>query len=83
LEVSNCTTTIFDMVRAVNSSIPFDWRVILTGYLPSYLYERGAVDTDISLDALSRRADVSGRINNGLSEMGFSTVIRDGVPGPR
>jgi hypothetical protein len=49
----------------------------------SYLYERGAVDTDISLDALSRRADVSGRINNGLSEMGFSTVIRDGVPGPR
>jgi len=80
---TNCTTTIFEMVRAVNSSIPFDWRVILTGYLPSYLYERGAVDTDISLDALSRRADVSGRINNGLSEMDFSTVIRDGVPGPR
>jgi hypothetical protein len=55
---TNCTTTIFEMARAVSGSIPFDWRVILTGYLPSYLYERGAVDTRIPLDELSRRADV-------------------------
>jgi hypothetical protein len=33
---TNCTTAIFDMMRAVTSSIPFDWRIILTGHLPSY-----------------------------------------------
>ena len=80
---TNCTTTIFEMTRAVTSSIPFDWRIILTGYLPSYLYERGAVDTSVSLEELSRRADVNGRIDAGLSEIDFSSFIRDGVPKSR
>jgi hypothetical protein len=44
---TNCTTTIFEMARAVGSSIPFDWRVVLTGYLPGFLYERDAVDTSV------------------------------------
>jgi hypothetical protein len=79
---TNCTTTIFDMARAVNSSIPFDWRVILTGYLPSFLYDHGAVDTSLPLDELSRRADVNGRIDGDLSEIDFSSFVRNGVPGP-
>jgi hypothetical protein len=80
---TNCTTKIFDMTRAVTPSIPFDWRIILTGYLPGYLYERGAVDTSIPLEELSRRADVNGRIDAGLNEISFSSFIRDGVPRPR
>jgi hypothetical protein len=80
---TNCTTTIFDMARAVSTSIPFDWRILSTGYLPSYLYERGVVDKRISLDELSRLADVNTRIDAGLSEVDFSSSIRDGVPTPR
>jgi Domain of unknown function (DUF4105) len=80
---TNCTTTIFDMSRAVNAAIPFDWRVILTGYLPGYLYERNAVNTGIPLEELSRRANVNGRIDAALNEMDFSSFIRDGVPKPR
>jgi Domain of unknown function (DUF4105) len=80
---TNCTTTIFDMTRAVTSSIPFDWRIILTGYLPGYLYERGAVDSSIPLEELSRRADANGRIDAVLNEIDFSSSIRDGVPRPR
>jgi hypothetical protein len=80
---TNCTTTIFDMSRAVKSSIPLDWRIILTGYLPGYLYERGALDTSIPLEELSRRAEVNGRIDARLNEMDFSSLIRDGVPKPR
>jgi hypothetical protein len=71
------------MSRAVTSSVPFDWRIILTGYLPGYFYERDAVDTSVSLEELSRRADVNGRIDTGLSEIDFSWFIRDGVPRPR
>jgi hypothetical protein len=80
---TNCTTTIFNMVRAVTSSIPFDWRIILTGHLPGYLYDRGAVDTSIPLEELRQRADVTGRIDAGLSEVEFSSRIREGVPAPR
>jgi len=71
------------MMRAVTSSIPFDWRIILTGHLPSYLYEHGAVDTHTPLEELRRRADVTNRVDAGLSEMEFSSRLREGVPAPR
>ena len=80
---TNCTTAIFDMMRAVTSSIPFDWRIILTGHLPSYLYEHGAVDTRVPLEELRRRADVTGRVDGYLSEVAFSSRIRERVPAPR
>jgi Domain of unknown function (DUF4105) len=80
---TNCTTTIFDMMRTVTSSIPFDWRIILTGHLPDYLYEHGAVDTQISLEELRQKADVTGRVDGSLSELEFSSRIREGVPTPR
>jgi hypothetical protein len=80
---TNCTTTIFSMMRAVTSSIPLDWRIILTGHLPDYLYEHGAVDTRISLEELRQRADVTSRVDAGLNEVEFSSRIREGVPPPR
>ena len=80
---TNCTTTIFDMMHAVTSSIPFDWRIILTGHLPSYLYEHGAIDTRIPLEELRQRADVTSRVDAGLSEVEFSSRLRENVPAPR
>ena len=80
---TNCTTTIFDMIRAVTSSIPFDWRIILTGHLPGYLYEHGAVDTSIPLEELRQRADVTSRVDASLTEIEFSSRLREGVPAPR
>ena len=80
---TNCTTTIFDMMHAVTSSIPFDWRIILTGHLPSYLYDHGAVDTRIPLEELIRRADVTSRVDAGLSEVEFASRLRENVPAPR
>jgi Domain of unknown function (DUF4105) len=80
---TNCTTAIFDMMHSVTSSIPFDWRVILTGHLPDYLYEHAAVDTRIPIEELRERADVTGRVEEGLTEVEFSSRIREGVPAPR
>jgi hypothetical protein len=79
---TNCTTAIFDMMHSVTSSIPFDWRVILTGHLPDYLYEHAAVDTRIPIEELRERADVTGRVEEGLTEVEFSSRIREGVPAP-
>jgi len=80
---NNCTTAIFDMARTVTLSIPFDWRIILTGHLPGYLYEHGAVDTRIPLEELRQRADVTDRVGGRLSEREFSSRVREGVPAPR
>jgi hypothetical protein len=80
---TNCTTAIFDMMRTVTSSIPFDWRIVLTGYLPDYLYEHGAVDTRISLEELRQRADVTNQVDANVDEVEFSSRIREGVPTPR
>ena len=80
---TNCTTAIFDMMRAVTSSVPFDWRIVLTGYLPGYLYEHGAVDTRIPLEELRERANVTARVDGNLNDVEFSSRIREGVPVPR
>ncbi len=80
---TNCTTAIFDMMHAVTSSIPFDWRIILTGHLPDYLYEHAAVDTRIPPEELRERADVTSRVDGRLSEVEFSSRIREGVPALR
>ena len=80
---TNCTTAIFDMMHTVTSSIPFDWRILLTGHLPDYLYEHRAVDTRIPIEELRERADVTGRVDGSLTEVEFSSRIREGVPAPR
>lgn len=79
---TNCTTTVVKMMRAVGSSIPFDWRLIVNGYLPDYAYEHDAVDTTLSLAQLRDSAHIAERAKaNGLSP-DFSKAIRIGVPAP-
>jgi Domain of unknown function (DUF4105) len=46
---TNCTTAVAKLVRAAGGTLPFDWRLIANGYLPGYLYDRGAVITTIPL----------------------------------
>ena len=46
---TNCTTTVVKMMRAVGDMMPFDWRLIVNGYLPDYAYDHGALDTSFRL----------------------------------
>nr|WP_272848268.1 DUF4105 domain-containing protein [Paracoccus saliphilus] len=38
---ANCTTVVFRLVRLVDTGLPYDWRVLASRYLPSYLFELG------------------------------------------
>lgn len=79
---SNCTTTVVKMMRLVGDKVPFDWRLIVNGYLPDYAYDRGAVDTSVSLAELRTVAHIGERARaDGLSP-NFSKSIRGGVPSP-
>lgn len=78
----NCNTVIFAMVRALSPSFPFDWRIVLNGFLPSFFYDHGLVDTSIPLRELIAGAAVTDRIEMGLTEEAFGARLREGLPNP-
>jgi hypothetical protein len=80
---TNCTTSVWKLIRAAGGKMPFDWRLIVNGYLPSFLYDRGAVDTSIPLDELVRLARIGPRAQEADRSPEFSKLIRLGVPSPR
>lgn len=79
---TNCTTTVVKMMRAVGDVVPFDWRLIVNGYLPEYAYDRGALDTRHSLGELRARAHIDERAKAAGLTPDFSRLIRVGVPAP-
>lgn len=78
---SNCTTIVYGMARKIDPGLPHDARLLLTGYLPGYLYEIGALDQTVSLDQLRQRGRVTDRARASLPTDDFSRVIRLGLHG--
>jgi hypothetical protein len=79
---TNCTTAIVKLIRAAGGTLPFDWRLIVNGYLPGYLYDRGAVVTTIPLSELMALASIDERARAADQSPDFSRLIRVGVPSP-
>lgn len=79
---SNCTTAIVRIMRLVGAHVPRDWRLLVNGYLPGYLYDQQRVDTRLPLDELIERSRVSDRAKAFGVRPGFSEEIRRGVPDP-
>jgi hypothetical protein len=79
---TNCTTTAVKMMRTVGAAVPFDWRLIVNGFLPEYVYAQGALDARLPLETLRERAhiDTAARAADGSPD--FSKAIRVGVPSP-
>lgn len=80
---SNCTTIVFDMVDKIVAGLPRDIRLILSGYLPEYVYEIGGLDTSHPLTFLRNRGYINPRaqqISYNAGSEAFSRAIRDGVP---
>ncbi len=79
---TNCTTAVTRLIRSLGGTLPFDWRLIVNGFLPGYLYDHGAVATDIPLAELMERARISGRAKAADQSPDFSRLIRIGIPAP-
>lgn len=77
---ANCTTIVFHMARRIVPGLPLDYRQLLSGYLPEYLFKldalRGA-DSPQEYRRLGRYTD------RALAADGahYSRDIRRGVPG--
>ena len=79
---TNCTTAVTRLIRSLGGVLPLDWRLIVNGYLPGYLYDHGAVTTDYPLAELMERARIDDRAKAADQSPDFSRLIRIGIPAP-
>ena len=78
---TNCTTAIATHVRALGGDLPLTWRVILSGYFPSLLYDRGVLDQSLPYEELRARSLINERAQAALGADDFYARIRVGLPG--
>ncbi|VCU71220.1 hypothetical protein PIGHUM_03301 [Pigmentiphaga humi] len=78
---ANCTTIVYHMVKRIIPRLPLDYRLILAGYLPGYIYDIGGLDTSHTLDELRERGRITERARAAGDAADFSRQIRRGVPG--
>lgn len=76
---TNCTTVIFELARLIEPGMPLDWRILLSGFLPDYLYDHGLLRTDLPLEEVKRKAAIVPRAQGLTSAADFSIAIRKGL----
>jgi hypothetical protein len=79
---TNCTTSILTHTHVNQAGLPLSWKVLLSGYVPQYLYERAAIDTSLPFDELKRRSHVNAAAQAADQQSDFSQRIRVGLPNP-
>jgi hypothetical protein len=79
---TNCSTAVSQMIRRLGGALPLDWRLLVNGFLPGYLYDHGAVNTSIPLAELMERARIDERARAADQSPDFSRLIRIGIPAP-
>ena len=79
---TNCTTSILTHTRVNQGNLPLSWKVLLSGYVPQYLYERGAIDTSLPFEELKRRSLINAAAQAADTAPDFSQRIRATLPMP-
>ena len=79
---TNCTTTILMHTRMNPESPPISWKILLSGYVPDYLYELGRIDTTKPFAELEKFSHVNARAHAADKDPEFSQRIREGLPKP-
>jgi hypothetical protein len=75
---TNCTTNIWLNTRVNPDHLPFSWKILLSGYVPQYLYETGRLDRSIPFSELEKRAHINVRAHAADKAADFSQRIREG-----
>lgn len=74
----NCTTEVVRMLRETGREAPLDWRLLVTGYLPEYLYEHGLIATEQPFNKVQPAADIGAMAQEADADPAFSNLIRHG-----
>jgi hypothetical protein len=79
---TNCTTSILFHTRMNPEAPPMSWKVLLSGYVPDYLYDLGRLDTSRPFAELEKMSRVNTRAHAADKDAAFSQRIREGLPIP-
>ena len=78
---ANCTTLVYHMMKRIVGGLPLSYRLLLSGYLPDYVYAVGGLDHNYPLTELRARGRITERAKQSDRSETFSADIRRGVPG--
>ena len=78
---TNCTTNIVTHVRAFTAQMPLSWKILVSGYFPELIYERGSLDQELPFAELRARSLINERARDADGSADFSRLIREGLPG--
>jgi Domain of unknown function (DUF4105) len=78
---TNCTTSIFMHTRVNPGHPPLNWKLVLSGYTPAYVYEAGRLDTSLPFEELKKRSRINDAAQAADQAPDFSQRIRAGLPG--
>lgn len=76
----NCTTLIYQMMTRIVPGLPLDYRLLLSGYLPGYVYAVGGLDSRHALSQLRTMGRITERARLADRAEDFSAAIRAGIP---
>jgi hypothetical protein len=79
---TNCTSNIWLHSRVLPGHLPYSWKILLSGYVPEYLYEHGKLGTSLPFAQLQQRAVINPRAEAADQAADFSQQIRVGQPLP-
>lgn len=77
---TNCTTGIWLNTRVNAQHLPLNWKILVSGYVPQFLYEQGRLETyGLSFADLQQRVHVNARALAAGDAADFSQLIRSGA----
>ena len=77
---ANCTTLVYHMMKRIVGYLPWDFRLLLTGYLPEYVYRIGGLSPHYSFEELRARGRITARAKGADRSESFSADIRRDIP---
>jgi hypothetical protein len=77
--LDNCTTAIWLNTRVNPTHLPFSWKILLSGYVPEYIYESGGLDTKMPFEQLQQQAHINAVAKTLDKSPDFSQGIRAAV----
>jgi len=79
----NCTTNIRMHAQQIGATAPWDYRILLNGYVDELLYERGVIDTSHPFPEVRAASLIDARAQAADQDPAFSQRIRGGITVPR
>jgi hypothetical protein len=81
--LDNCTTDIWFNTHVNPEHLPFSWKILLSGYLPEYIYESGGMNTKIPFEQLQQQARINSVAQAADKAADFSQRIRATIEKPQ